>query len=70
MALYPNGQNGSTPPNKWAARALDKKYFFKKKSPEQLVRIQNNFTEMFLIMPFAIIAQMDPLHKTRWPPEL
>ena len=36
---------------KGAARALDKKYLQTTFSPEPLVQIQNNFTEMFLMLP-------------------
>ena len=38
--------------------------------PEPLVQIQNNFTELFLIMPFTKIAQMGQLRWTKGPPEL
>ena len=51
-----------------AARALDKKYL--KMTSEPLVKIQNYFTEIFLIMPYAKIALMVLLRPTRWPPEL
>ena len=36
-----------------AARTLDKKHFETTSPPEPLGQIQNNFTEMFLIMPSA-----------------
>ena len=42
---------------KGAARALDKKYL-QMKSPEPLVRNQNNFTEMVLMLPSTKIDQM------------
>ena len=38
--------------------------------PEPLVHIQNNFTEMILIMPFTKIAQKVPLDQTKGQPEL
>ena len=47
--------DGSALQNNMAARALDKKYL-KTTSPEPVVQIQGNFTEMFLIMPSAKIA--------------
>ena len=36
---------------------------------EPLNQIQNNFTEMFIIMPSTKIAQMVMLHQTKWLPE-
>ena len=41
-----------------ATRALDTKYLSTTFSPDPLVQIQNNFTEMFVIMPSSIIAQL------------
>ena len=38
--------------------------------PGPLVQIQNNFTELFLLMPFTKIAQMVTLHRTKGQPEL
>ena len=59
-ALYQNCTSGYTPLNKRVARAPDKKYL-KITSPESLVQIQNNFTELLLMMPSTKIAQMVPL---------
>ena len=58
-ALFQNCINGSDPPNRRAARSLDR--FLQTKTPEQLAQIQNNFTELFLIAPSTKIAQMVPL---------
>ena len=60
--LYQFCTNGSAPLNKRATRALDKKYLETASPPEPLVQIQNNFTELFLMMPSTKIAQMVPLH--------
>ena len=38
--------------------------------PEPLVKLQNNFTELFFIMPFIKIAQMVPLHWSKGLQEL
>ena len=59
-ALYLNCKYGSAPPNKMAARSQGEKYL-SKTSAESLVQIQNNFTEMFLIMPSAKIAHHSAL---------
>ena len=56
-ALFLNCVNGSAPPNSGAARAPEK-IFFKMISPEPLVQIQNNFTELFLLIPSTKLAQM------------
>ena len=40
------------------------------KSPESLVQIQNNFTEMFLMLPSTKIYQKVQLDVATWPPEL
>ena len=53
-----------------AARALDKKCLLMKFPTEPLIQIQNNFTELFLMSPFTKIAQIVPLHWTKWPPKL
>ena len=57
-------------PNKGTARALDKKCLLMTFPCEPLVQIQNNFTELFLIMPLTKIAQMVLLHWTKGLPEL
>ena len=57
-ALLQNCKNGSTPLNKRAARAPDKKKNFLMTSPEQLVQIYNNSTELFFLIPSIKIAQM------------
>ena len=44
-ALFQNCTNGSAPPNRMTSL------------PEPLIQIQNNFTEMFLMMPFTKIAK-------------
>ena len=38
--------------------------------PEPLIQIQNNFTEMFLMMPSTKIDENVYLSWTTWPPEL
>ena len=58
----PNCTNSSAPPNKGAARALDKKCLLKTFTSETKVQIQNNFTELLLIMHSSKISQMVPLH--------
>ena len=62
-AFYQHCTNSSSPPNKGAARTLDKKFLLMTFPPEQLVQIQNNFTdlELFVIMLFTKLAQMVPL---------
>ena len=60
-ALYLNCTNGSAPLIKRAPGALDKKCFLTT-STELLGHIQNNFTEMCLMMPSTKIAQMVLLH--------
>ena len=50
-------------------RAFDKKYL-QTPSPEPLVQIKYNFTEMFLIILFTKIAQMVLLCSTKGPLEL
>ena len=55
--------------NKGAARALDKKCLLMA-SPEPLAQIQNDFTELFLIMDSTKFAEMVPLHWTKGLPEL
>ena len=57
MPSTQNGTNGFTPPNKGAGRALDKKCLLMTFPPEQLVQIQNNFTELFFMMVSTKIAQ-------------
>ena len=49
-------QNGSAVLNKLAARAKNEKHLLKK------AHIQNNFTEMFLILPSTRIAHIFLLH--------
>ena len=44
-------------PNKRAARALNKKCILITSPPEPLVQIQNNFTELFLMIASTKIAQ-------------
>ena len=50
-------------------RAVDKNYL-QMTSPELLVQIQNNFTELFLIMSSSKIAQMVSLYPTKWLQEI
>ena len=45
--------NGSARLNKRAVRALDKKYLYTTSAPKPLVQIQNNFTELFPMMPLT-----------------
>ena len=45
------------------------KRFFKMISPEPLVQIQNNFTELFLLIPSTKLAQIVLLRWTKGPPE-
>ena len=52
-ALCQNLTNGSAPLNKKTARALVKKYLIMTSPSGRMVRIQNNLTEMILIMPSA-----------------
>ena len=59
----------SLPPPKWLSE-LYIRNAIKTASPEPLIQIQYNFTEMFLIMPSSKIAQMIPLHRIKGPPEL
>ena len=56
-ALYQSCTNNSTPLIKRAAEAQDKKYFYTSSPSEPLAQIQNNFTEVFLMMQFQ-----DKLH--------
>ena len=51
-------------PNKKASRVLDKKCL-EKTSPEPLVKIRNNFAELFLMIFSTGIAQMVLLHRTK-----
>ena len=44
-----------------AARAPDKKSLNPHPPPEPQAQIQNNFTELFLMMLYAKVAQMIPL---------
>ena len=64
-AFYQNSTNGSTPPNKGAARALNKKCLLMTFPPESLVQIQNNFIEMFLMMSSTKFAQTVSLRRKR-----
>ena len=48
-----------------ATRALDKKSF-KQHLPESLVQIQNNFTELVLMMPSTKIAQFYQRARLKW----
>ena len=51
-ALFQNCINASAPPNRKAVRSPDKKSFKQHASaPVPLTQIQNNFTELFLIIP-------------------
>ena len=50
---------------KGAARGLDKKCLLMTFPPEPLVRIRNNFTEMFFMMPSTEITQMVLLSQKR-----
>ena len=59
----------SAPLNKKASRALDEKNLWTT-SPEPLVQIQNNFTELFLMMASTKIAQMVSLDQIKGLPEL
>ena len=69
--LYQNCDYGSTPLNKMAARAKNrKKKSFKGHLLKLMAQFQNNFAEMFLLWPCTKLAKMVPLHWTRWPPEL
>ena len=52
------------------ARVPDKKYLKKASPPESLVRIQNNFTEVLLIVPSTKIAQINQIRLTKVQPEL
>ena len=45
-----NCTNGSTPPSKGAARALDKKCLLMTFPPEPFIEKHNYFTELFLMM--------------------
>ena len=62
--LHQNCTNGSAPANTGAARPLDK-MFLTTSAPKPLVQIQNNFTELFLMIPFTKIAQMVAHHQTK-----
>ena len=50
---------------KGATKAIDKKYLYTTSHPESLVQIQNNFTELFLMMHSTKLAQMVPLNRTK-----
>ena len=52
---------------KRATRALDKKYLYTAFLPESLVQIQNNFTELFLMMRSTKIAQNGPASLNKKP---
>ena len=54
--IYQNCTNGSAPLNEGVTRAPDEKWLLTT-SPEPLVQIQNNITEMFLMMPSTKIDQ-------------
>ena len=58
MASTKDCTNSFTQLNTGVARALDDKFLKITSSPEPLVQNQNNFTEMFLMMPSTTIAQM------------
>ena len=64
-----NCTDGLAAPNKWAARALDKKYLLTI-STEPFVEIQNNLTEVLLMIPSTKFAQMVPHRQTKGPPGL
>ena len=55
-ALFQNCINCSAPSNRRAAIAPDVKSVLTTSSPEPLVQIQNNFTELILIIPDTKIA--------------
>ena len=61
-ALFENYTKSSAPPNRRAARYPDK--ILLNDISLTLVQIQNNFTELFLMMPSTIITQMVPLLRT------
>ena len=65
IAFYQNCTNLSAPQNIGAARALDKKSILMTFPPERLVQIQNNFTELFLIMPLTKIENGSALLNKR-----
>ena len=58
--------------NQRATGAQDKKSYKRHllQAPEPLVQNQNNFTELFLMVPSTKIAQMVPLPWTKGLPEL
>ena len=58
-AHYHNCTNGFEALNKKAARAINKKYLLMTSLPKQLVQIQDNFKEIFLMMPSTKIDQND-----------
>ena len=60
-ALFQNCINDSAPLNRRVARAPDK-IFLKTSPPEPLTLIQNNFTELSLLILSTKIAQMVTLH--------
>ena len=62
-ALHQNCTNSLAVPSKKATRVLDKKYLKITSPTEPLIQMQNNFTEIFLMMPSTKIVQ-------RWPPVL
>ena len=56
-ALIQHCKNGYAPPNR-GPPGLQIRNLKKKSTPEPLTQIQNNFTELFLIIPSTKIAQM------------
>ena len=70
VTLYQNCSNDSAPLNKMAARAINRNKLITTTSSKSVDRFWNNFTGMFLRWLSTKIAQMVPLHWTKWPPEL
>ena len=70
MPSTSNCTNGSTPPNKGASRALDKKCMLMISPGEPLFQIHNYFTELFLMMASTRIAQTVLLGLKQVSPEL
>ena len=69
-ALYQNCIICSAPPHRRAARAPDEKPLKSHLLLNHWSNFKNNFTELFLLVPSTIIAQMVPLHWTKGLPEL
>ena len=76
--LFQNCIIGFAPLNRRVARAPDKKFLKRLSSPEPLTQVQNNFTELFLLIPYngyallnkkAARAPDKKYIKTAFPPE-